>query len=87
MNYDERFPKTEISQLMDTMRDMVNKAHRPANEVVMNEEELCALLKVSKRWAQQMRQSRKIKYSKRGGKIFYLLSNVLHFIKESECND
>ena len=42
------------------------------------------MLKISKRHSANLRATKQITYSKSGGKIYYLLSDVLDFIKKNE---
>ncbi len=50
----------------------------------LDDADFCAFLKCSKRHAANLRAKREIKFSKSGGKIYYILSDILHFIKENE---
>src|SRR5947207_11122779 len=60
----------------------VSQAQRPANEIILDDVDLCAILKVSKRTTAKLRATNQIAYSN-CGKIQYLLSDVLEYIKRN----
>lgn len=76
----------EISneKLLEILREDISNIKRPPNEIILDESEFCELLHISKRHAANLRANRMITYSKSGGKIYYLLSNVLEFIEKNQ---
>ena len=76
---------SELKELLKTFRHEVMKLQRPATEVVMDDEDVMALLKISKR---------KLQYSISDGLIpfhhlpdsprrYYLLQDILDLLKEN----
>ena len=57
---------------------------RPAEEIILDDVDLCLLLKISKRHSANLRARRLITYSKSGGRIYYRLSDVLAYLKRHE---
>ncbi len=81
----EHFNK--LPHLEDLLRDIRNEIlnlQRPADEILLDDEDLCRLLKISKRHSSNLRTQRLITYSKPGGRIYYKLSDVLCFINKNE---
>lgn len=77
--YSNRWP-----ELVDFLKDIdnrINKALRPANEVILDDVELQRMLFISKRKSAMLREQRLLPYHKSSGKIYYLLSDVLDYIK------
>lgn len=77
-----RFPS--IQEFLVEIRNEFYKSQRPANEVLLDETDLCNYLKISKRHAANLRAKRLITYSKSGGRIYYRLSDILKFIELHE---
>jgi hypothetical protein len=75
--YLDRFP--ELQEFLKDLEEIVNKAFRPAEEVVLDESDFCKFLKISKRLAAKLRAERLITYYKSGGKLYYKLSDVLSY--------
>ncbi len=71
-------------ELIKRFEHLVLQAQRPADQIVLDESDFCAFLKISKRHAANLRAKRLVKYSKTAGKIYYILSDVLDFIKENQ---
>jgi hypothetical protein len=74
----------EFKQLLLDIEEIQSKAHRNANEVILDDFELCKLLKISKRKSAELRSKREIRYYKSGGKVYYFLSDVLEYIRRNE---
>ena len=79
--YLNRWP--ELADFLKDMEDRVNKALRPANEVILDDLELQRILYISKRTSASLREQRLIPFHKSQGKIYYLLSDVLEYIKRN----
>lgn len=77
LNKDER----ELQEILFVIREEVLKALRPADEVILDDVDLRALLKISERTTAELRGKNLIAYSK-PGKVYYLLSDVLEMMKE-----
>ena len=83
----ENFFKTPHAQeFLKELRQELLYAQRPANQIIFDESELCAYLKISKRHAANLRSSGAITYSKAGGKLYYKLSDVLEYIDRNKVN-
>ncbi len=77
--YLERWP--ELADFLKEIDNRVNKALRPANEVILDDIELQQMLFISKRTAATLREQRLITFHKSAGKIYYLLSDVLEYLR------
>lgn len=73
---DELFSKIE-----SFVSDLVQKNHRPANEIILDDVELRDLLKISRRTALKYRSSGRLKNYKVDNKIYYFLADILEFIR------
>lgn len=73
----------EIKKLV---QEMLDKHHRPASEIVLDDVDLRNMLKISRRTALNYRQQLGLKFYKLENKIFYFLSDVLEFIKTGKRN-
>ena len=73
--------ENEVAEILVVIRQELNKSHRPANEIILDDVDLRNLLKVSERTTASMRAKQTITYIK-PGKIFYLLSDVLKMLEE-----
>jgi hypothetical protein len=73
----------QIQENLDTLRQELIKSHRPANEVLLDDVDLQAILKVSKRHTAELREKKLIAYSQPipNGKIYYILSDVIAYVK------
>jgi hypothetical protein len=74
------FDSPAAQEFMREFKSEVLKFQRPADQVIIDEVELCSILHISKRHAADLRKEGKIRYSKDGGKLFYKLSWVLEYI-------
>lgn len=78
----EIFNSPEGKEFIRELKSEVLKFQRPADQVIIDEVELCGMLHISKRHAADLRKEGKIKYSKDGGKLFYKLLWVLEYIEK-----
>jgi hypothetical protein len=78
----EEFFKTPSAQdfFKELRREMLN-VKRPPEEIILDETDICELLHISKRHAADLRKEGTLIYSKIGGKLYYVLSDVLEMIK------
>ncbi|MBU2018517.1 MAG: helix-turn-helix domain-containing protein [Bacteroidetes bacterium] len=65
---------TKMNQQKDTT---------PLSDVWMDNQDVCQLLKISKRTLQHYRDSGKIPFSQRGAKIYYKASDIDEFLIET----
>ncbi len=78
----EEFFRTPSAQefIKELKREILN-SKRPPEEIILDETDLCNLLHISKRHAADLRKEGILRYSKIGGKLYYLLSDVLEMIR------
>ncbi|MFM7681716.1 MAG: helix-turn-helix domain-containing protein [Bacteroidota bacterium] len=79
--YKDVFYSEAAQEFIKEIKSLVLKGQRPPEEIILDETDLCDLLNISKRHAADLRKEGVLKYSKIGGKLFYLLSDVLDMIK------
>lgn len=70
-----RFP--ELNEFLKDFRHEMSQVSRPASEVFLDEADAMKLLKVSKRTLANWRSNNTLKYKKLGGKIYYILQDIL----------
>jgi hypothetical protein len=80
--YLERWP--ELKDFLLEIDDRLNKAFRPAAEVILDDVDLRQVLKISKRQAAKLRAERLITYFKNSGKIYYRLSDVITYATKNK---
>jgi hypothetical protein len=79
----------EIQQLITTLhavRQVLENVNKPPDQVILDDVDLCNLLKFSKRTSPYWRERGEITYSKLGGKIYYRLADVLSLIERNELH-
>jgi hypothetical protein len=82
----------EIKQLMiDTLQSIrheLAKCQRPADEIILNDEDVMKMLKISKRKLQYMRSVRLIPYYRPDGQVqtYYLLSDILDWLEKAKTD-
>lgn len=85
MQSDEKFFRSPAAdEFFGKLNDALLQAKRPANEIFMDDAELCSYLKISKRHAANLRAKRLIPYYKSGGKLLYRLSEVIAFVETNK---
>ncbi|HBN04513.1 MAG TPA: DNA-binding protein [Bacteroidales bacterium] len=67
-----------VNRKIDKLSNTENKIN---DEVLLDNQDLCLLLKVSKRTLQRFRSSGKLPYKRIGKKTYYLESDVHKFIQ------
>jgi len=74
-----------IMKRFDSLTQKIDKQINPNNklnnEALLDNQDLCLLLKVSKRTLQRLRSSGKLPYKRIGKKTYYLESDVYKFIQ------
>lgn len=80
MRLEEIFLTPQAREFLKRIEKATEKTHRPPDEVILDEVDLCNTLKISKRHAADLRREGLIRYAKSGGKLYYKLSWVLEFI-------
>lgn len=82
--YLERWP--ELKDFLADLDEKIYQFNRPAHEVILDDVDLCRILKISKRLSAKLRAERLITYHKSGGKIYYLLSDVLVYATQNRIS-
>jgi hypothetical protein len=80
---DEFRKNLTAKEIAEIFRYELNEAKRPAQELILNDTDLCKMLKISKRTLATWRSSGVIAFHKVGGIVFYLFSDVLETIKSN----
>lgn len=74
----------EIEKAIEELKELLSKYERPAEQVILDEADALAYLKVSKRCLSNWREQGVLPYHKLGGKIYYILSEILDAIKSEK---
>jgi hypothetical protein len=82
LSHEEFFRHPGWGEITRQIKFEIAQAQRPANEIILDDVDLCAILKVSKRTTATLRATKQISYSD-CGKIKYLLSDVLDYINRN----
>lgn len=69
-------------QVIENLKEGMEKAVENPDHCILDDVDLCAYLKVSKRTTATWREKGMIDYSQPSGKVFYTKSQVLQFIKK-----
>ena len=86
MNNEDFFRHPGWDDVMRRFGYVMAEAKRPAEERILDDVDLCELLKVSKRTTASLRAEKLIAFSKCGGKILYKLSDVLEYINRNRVD-
>lgn len=70
-------------EIIRQIRHEITEAQRPAEQVILDDVDLCHMLKISKRTTATLRAELQITFHKCGGKILYKLSDVLDYINRN----
>jgi hypothetical protein len=76
----------DLINFKDEIRGLVGKYERPANEVILDEADAIAYLKVSKRCLAKWRAEGILPHHKLGGRVYYILAEILDAIKSNRIN-
>lgn len=75
-------------EIIKEIQYQISQSKRPPSEIILDDVDLCIMLKCSKRKTAELRANKEIAYSKTG-KVYYLLSDVLAYIErnriEADC--
>lgn len=76
-----------IMDCFDRLTDKLERSERQKNtldgEPLLDNQDICTMLKMSLRSLQNYRSTGKIKYFKVNGKVFYKVSDIHNFIREN----
>ena len=75
------------NSIKERILNLIEKHHRPADEVILDDVDLRNLLKISRRTSLEYRRRKFFPAYKLEGKIFYILSEVLSGIKKHRSNE
>ena len=88
------FDSDAFRQIIDTMNNLGQKIDnnirkQPLSEIWLDIQEVCQLLKVSKRTLQAYRDNQILGYSQIGGKIYFRASDIEEHLKKHyhKCNE
>lgn len=81
-----QLPEVMSEEIKNLVQQLIEKHHRPASEIVLDDVDLRNMLKISRRTALNYRQHWGLKFYKIENKIFYFLSDILDFIKSGKPN-
>ena len=76
----------EYKEILHLLRHELSKIQRPANEIILDDEDVMRFLKISKRNLQYLKADRTIPYHHFGHnspRTYYLLSDILDILKEN----
>lgn len=82
MNYEDFFRHPGWEEILKQFKYEISQAQRPSNEIILDDMELCRVLNCSKRTTATLRSTGQISYHQ-CGKIQYLLSDVLVYLKNN----
>lgn len=87
MNTDtEFFRHPGWEELIRNIKYEIAQAQRPADQIILDDVDLCKMLKVSKRTTATLRANSEITFYKCGGKILYKLSDILDYVNRNCVN-
>lgn len=70
------------AELESLVRKIIEKNHRPASEIILDDVDLRNLLKISRRTSLEYRRKEIFPYYRLENKIYYILSEVIDGIKK-----
>ena len=79
-----KYAEDRMDELIEKLALIANENHRPANEVILDDEDVMKILKICKRSLATLRDDGLLKFSKPKSKIYYKLSDVLELINSNE---
>lgn len=79
-----QLPDGLTEEIKELVQRLIEKHHRPANEIILDDVDLRKMLKVSRRTLLNYRQSLGLRFHKVENKIFYFLSDIFDFIKSDQ---
>lgn len=75
-----------LSSKLDELRTLMKAKNRLNGETIYDNQDLCIMLKLSKRSLQRLRSMRVLPYLQIGQKTFYLESDVMKYIQKQIDN-
>lgn len=80
---------TELQEFVRILRHEVQQAQRPANEIILNDQDVMKMLTISKRKLQYLKSNGEIPYHLpgTGGRSYYLLSDILEWLEKSRVDN
>ncbi len=76
------FNSPSAQEFIREIREEFLKSQKPADQIILDETDLCNMLHISKRHAADLRKEGKLKFAKDGGKIYYKQSWVIDYIDQ-----
>jgi hypothetical protein len=73
----------ELKEFFLLMQHEIQQAQRPADEIILDDEDVMKILKISKRTLQYMKSERTITYSQLKTRSYYRLSDILEILKQN----
>lgn len=83
INQEEFFRLPEWKEILSLIKYEISEMHRPPDQIILDDTDLCKILKISKRTASTLRTTGQIVYYK-CGKTLYKLSDVLAYIERNK---
>ena len=83
----ERHP--ELRDFLYQIRREIQQAQRPADEIILDDQDVMRILKISKRKLQYLRADGVIPYhyfEPGGSRAYYLLADILRILKENRVD-
>lgn len=82
MNTDKEFFRHPAwEELLRNIKHEISQAQRAPDQIILDDVDLCNLLKLSKRTTATLRANNEITFYKCGGKILYKLSDALAYVE------
>ena len=73
----------EIKELLELFKHEVRQAQRPADEVLLSDEEVMKMLGISKRTLQYIKSERTIPFTILRSRSYFYLSDILNTLQEN----
>ncbi len=83
---EKQFSDEFWNELLKRIKEFLDKTHRPASEILMDDVDLREFLKISRRTSLEYRRRKYYPFYKLDGKIYYVLSEVIEGVKKSGGN-
>lgn len=84
-NYIHRWP--ELGELRNDLIEVIEKCNQPADQILLDEADTLAFLKVTKRCLAKWRANGVLPYHKLGGKIYYIKSEIIEAVKKHSLSN
>jgi len=80
------FRLPQWQELIRNIKYEISRAQRPPDQVILDDPDLCTMLKVCKRTTATLRAEKEIAFHKCGGKILYKLSDVFEYVDKNRVD-